>query len=84
MQYPEKSLRRRRNLAVVIAVVALFGSIGVSLPQRIERYHAHKQANEEILRQQAALVDLQNRIRTTQVRIRQVQQDLALATGQGR
>ncbi len=75
-------LRRRRNWLAAIAVVALLGSIGAALPRRLERYRAHKQANEEILRQQAALLDLQNRIRATQTRILQVQEELARETGQ--
>ncbi|MFZ5494474.1 MAG: hypothetical protein ACOZE5_03935 [Verrucomicrobiota bacterium] len=75
-------LRRRRNWYAAIAIAALLGSIGAALPRRLERYRAHQQANEEILRQQAALLDLQNRIRATQARIIRVQEELARETGQ--
>lgn len=61
---------------MIIAMVSLLGSVGISVPRRIERHRAHQQANEEILRQQEALINLQERIRTTQARILQVQAEL--------
>ena len=62
-------LKKKRNLYVAIAVVALAGSIGASLPRRVKSFNAHKQANAELLR-------LQGYIESSEVKIRNVQAEI--------
>ena len=74
-------LKKKRNLYVAIAVVALAGSIGASLPRRVKSFNAHKQANAELLRLQAEIVASEVKIRNVQTEILKIQ--AALKTPQG-
>jgi len=66
-------LKKKRNLYVAIAVVLLVGSIGVSLPRRVQSFNAHKQANAELLRLQAEIVAAQGKIKNVQAEILKIQ-----------
>lgn len=70
------ALRKRRNRFIWLAVGSLVLAIGVSLPRRLARHAAHKQANAELLRWQADITTLQGRIRSVQTEILTVQAQL--------
>jgi len=69
-------LKKKRYLYVVIAVVALVGSIGASLPRRVKSFNAHKQANAEWIRLQGEIVAAQGKIKTVQAEILKIQAEL--------
>jgi hypothetical protein len=70
------ALRKRRNRFIWLAIGSLVIAIGLSLPRRVARHAAHKQANAELLYLQAEIVAMQGRIRTVQTEIVAVQVQL--------
>ena len=70
------ALRKRRNRFIWLAVGSLVLAIGVSLPRRLARHAAHKQANAELLQLQAEIVAMQAKIRTVQNELVAVQTQL--------
>jgi predicted nucleic acid-binding Zn-ribbon protein len=70
------SLRKKRNWAVIIAIVAILGSMGASLPRAISRHRDLKATNEQLLALQAQIVASQQRIREVQAEIGKVQAEI--------
>jgi hypothetical protein len=66
-------LKKKRNLYVSIAVVSLAGSLGASLPRRVNSFNSHKQANGQLLWLQTEIVASQGKIKNVQAEILKIQ-----------
>jgi hypothetical protein len=71
-----KRLHFQRNVAAVVAVILIVGSIGAALPGVLRRARELKAANAELVDLQASIVAIQQQTRDTQAEIIRTQEQI--------
>ncbi len=74
-------LRRQRNAALAFAVIALAAGVGLSLPRSLARYRELRAMQAELVNLQSVINSIQEQNLREQVRLREVQGQIAVLLG---